>query len=134
MISYAENENNNSLIVWIVVIAVAAIVVIAAIFLIVKILKKKKQKHADELVETTIKESTDKLADKFGGKANIEKIQKSLSRVTVIVKDTSLVDKNGIKEIFSSSMFMGNKIVFVIGSDSEKFKTLLEENVDKIEK
>lgn len=127
-------DTNPNILKYILIGVLIAVVLVILIIVILKLVKNNKRKKAEEKVDKTLKESTDKLADKFGGKDNIEKIQKSLSRVTVIVKDLSLVNKDGIKEIFESCMFMGNKIVFVIGSDSEKFKSLLEENFDKIEK
>lgn len=130
-----SSETNNSKVGLYVTLVVVIVVILIALFLIVRILlRKAKKKKAEEHVDRTITSSTSQLADKFGGKANIEKIQTSMSRVTVIVKDPTIIDKDGIDSILPGSMYMGNKIVFVIGSDSEKFKKLLEENVDKIEK
>ena len=129
------NENGDSKVGLYVTLAVVILVIILCIFLIVHILMKNaKKKKAEKSVEEKLTTSTSQLADKFGGKDNIEKIQTSLSRVTVIVKDPQKIDKEGIQSILPGSLYMGNKVVFVIGSDSEKFKKLLEENVDKIEK
>ena len=49
------------------------------------------------------------------------------SRVTVLIKDIEKVNKEEIQKQFDSVMFMGNKIVFVIGSMSEEFSALLKE-------
>lgn len=118
-----------------VALAVIIVVVLVALILIIRILvRSSKKKKAEKKVDETITSSTSQLADKFGGKDNIEKIQTSMSRVVVLVKDSTIIDKEGINSVLPGSMFMGNKIVFVIGSDSEKFKKLLEENVGKIEK
>jgi hypothetical protein len=43
----------------------------------------------------------------------------------VLLWDPSKVDKAGIQAVISNAMFMGNKVVFVIGSDSKKFQELL---------
>ena len=129
------NEANDSKVGLYVILAVVIVIILVALFLIIRILlKNANKKKAEEHVDKTIASSTSQLADKFGGKANIEKIQTSMSRVTVIVKNPTIIDKEGINSILPGCMYMGSKIVFVIGSDSEKFKKLLEENVDKIEK
>ena len=128
-------EGSSTNILLYVVLAVLIVVAAVAIFFIVKIIVKNvKKRKADEKVHETIRTSTNQLGDKFGGRDNIEKIQTSLSRVTVLVKDPTLVDKAGIQSVIKDAMFMGNKIVFVIGSDSEEFQKLLEQNVDKVER
>ena len=71
------------------------------------------------------------LSDKFGGRENIVEIVQKGSRVIVTVKDPVAVDKDEISRSLDSVMFMSNKIVFVIGTKSEQFKALLEENVGK---
>lgn len=93
--------------------------------------KKKKKENAEKKIDNEIKEVTSSLKDKFGGKDNIIEISSKGSRVTVIVKDISLINKEEINKTFDNVMFMSNKIVFLIGSDSEKFKQLLEDNVSK---
>lgn len=93
--------------------------------------KKKKKENVEKKIDNEIKEVTSSLKDKFGGKDNIIEISSKGSRVTVIVKDISLINKEEINKTFDNVMFMSNKIVFLIGSDSEKFKQLLEDNVSK---
>lgn len=93
--------------------------------------KKKKKENTEKKIDNEIKEVTSSLKDKFGGKDNIIEISSKGSRVTVIVKDISLINKEEINKTFDNVMFMSNKIVFLIGSDSEKFKQLLEDNVSK---
>lgn len=106
------------------------IILIFAIYL-VKQNKKKKKENAEKKIDSEIKEVTSSLKDKFGGKDNILEISSKGSRVTVLLKDISLINKDEINKTFDNVMFMSNKVVFLIGSDSEKFKQLLEDNISK---
>ena len=106
------------------------ITLILAIYL-VKQNKKKKKENAEKKIDSEIKEVTSSLKDKFGGKDNILEISSKGSRVTVLLKDISLINKDEINKTFDNVMFMSNKVVFLIGSDSEKFKQLLEDNISK---
>ena len=85
----------------------------------------------DQKIEEKVKTSAKELSDKFGGRENIVEIVQKGSRVIVTVKDPVAVDKDEISRSLDSVMFMSNKIVFVIGTKSEQFKALLEENVGK---
>lgn len=114
----------------IIVIILAELIVISAIVLIVyTVIKKKKIRQSEERVDAKIEDSTDMLALTFGGKENIKEITSRGSRVTVTVIDLSLVDKGKINQELESVMFMGNKIVFVIGSKSEQFRRLLSDKI-----
>lgn len=104
------------------------IIIVLAIYL-VKQNKKKKKQNAEKKIDSEIKEVTSSLKDKFGGKDNILEISSKGSRVTVVLKDISLINKDEINKTFDNVMFMSNKVVFLIGSDSEKFKQLLEDNI-----
>lgn len=99
-----------------------------AIFFVVD---KMRKRHEDQKIEEKVKTSAKELSDKFGGRENIVEIVQKGSRVIVTVKDPVAVDKNEISRSLDSVMFMSNKIVFVIGTKSEQFKALLEENVGK---
>lgn len=118
-----------------ILIAVAVVLVIGlVVFLVLKANKKKKIEAAEKEVQEKISSSTSELADKFGGNDNILEITKSGSRVTVLVKDPLKIEKEAIKETIDNVMFMGSKVVFVIGSDSEIFKNLLESKVEESKK
>lgn len=118
----------------IIAIAVAGVVLIGlAFFAIHKVNYNSRKKKAEIAIDKKVEDSAGKLSSCFGGKENIESISQKGSRVVVIVKDNSLVDKDEINKELSSVMFMNNKIVFVIGSKSEEFSKLLQENVDKIQ-
>ena len=99
-----------------------------AIFFVVD---KMRKRHKDQKIEEKVKTSAKELSDKFGGRENIVEIVQKGSRVIVTVKDPVAVDKDEISRSLDSVMFMSNKIVFVIGTKSEQFKALLEENVGK---
>lgn len=115
------------------VIASLAIIVLTVI-LIVRHIKMKKIKQSDEEVKKEVVTKASDLAKKLGSSENIEKIENHSSRVVVYVKDMSLVNKDEINTVLDNVMYMNNKIVFVIGSHGEEFKTLLEENIDKVSK
>ncbi len=108
--------------------ALGAILIATGIVLLVRHLIHKKQ---DRIVDEKVKSSAKELSDKFGGRDNIVEITQRGSRVIVSVRDPLKVHKEEITSALDSVMFMDKKIVFVIGTKSELFKTLLEENVGK---
>ncbi|MFA6830151.1 MAG: hypothetical protein WCR67_05575 [Bacilli bacterium] len=114
--------------VWqIVLVCLGCVLVLVGVFFIIRhFIHSSKVKKGEENVQKALVSTTDSLADKFGGKDNILSITQSGSRVSVIVSDIKLIDKDGITKAIDNVMFMGTKIVFVIGSDSSKFKELLE--------
>lgn len=107
------------------------IIITVLVIYLVKQNKKKKKQNAEKKIDSEIKEVASSLKDKFGGKDNILEISSKGSRVTVLLKDISLINKDEINKTFDNVMFMSNKVVFLIGSDSEKFKQLLEDNISK---
>lgn len=108
------------------VISVSAAVLLVLVVLFFRhILYQRKVKAGEQKAQAQLTQATDSLADKFGGKDNIKAIQQAGSRVSVLLWDPSKVDKAGIQAVISNAMFMGNKVVFVIGSDSKKFQELL---------
>ena len=115
----------------IILIIVAIVVVVILTLLSIYLIHKKKIRDSNRQADEKVQTSAIEVSDKFGGRNNIEQISSKGSRVTVLVKDPTIVDKEGINMILEQVMFMGNKVVFVIGSKSEYFKELLEENVDK---
>lgn len=113
---------------WYIFGGVAAVVLIALIiFLVLHFIKKKKIEESEREVSKKVDDVTSSLSSLFGGNDNIEEIKKMGSRVTVLIKDIEKVNKEEIQKQFDSVMFMGNKIVFVIGSMSEEFSALLKE-------
>ncbi len=105
-----------------------ALLIALGIAILVRHLVRKKQ---DQIVEEKVKTSAKELSDKFGGRDNIVEITQRGSRVIVSVREPLKVHKDEITATLDSVMFMDKKIVFVIGTKSEQFKKLLEENVGK---
>lgn len=120
-----------SLPVIITLVVILVVLVIAMTVFMFYILHKKKVIESERKADEVIKTSAAQVSDKFGGKDNIKEITNKGSRVTVLVEDMTKVDKKAITDTLEQVMFMNNKVVFIIGSKSEDFKKLLEENVDK---
>lgn len=115
-----------------VLIALAVCLVIGALISVIFIInKKKKIKESEKKVEEKIQTSASHLSTLFGGKENILEITSRGSRVSITLKDMNTVDKEAIMKELDSCMFMGNRIVFVIGSRSGDFEKLLSENIEK---
>ncbi len=115
-----------------VLIALAVCLVVGALIgVILAINKKKRIKESEKKVEEKIQTSASHLSTLFGGKDNILEITSRGSRVSVTLKDMNIVDKDAIMKELDSCMFMGNRIVFIIGSKSADFEKLLSENIEK---
>ena len=99
--------------------------------LILKIRRNQKIKESEAAVNEKVESTASHLSTCFGGNDNIVEIKQSGSRVNVTLKDPSKVDKTAIDKELNSVMYMGNKVVFVIGSKSEDFSRLLQENIEK---
>lgn len=121
---------------WEFIVILAAIILGTAliVFLIVKITHHIKVKNSEKAVDQKIESTASLLSTSFGGKDNIKEITTRGSRVTVLLNDPSKVDKQTIDKNLSSVMYMGNKIVFIIGEKSEDFEKMLSENIDKLSK
>ncbi len=120
---------------WMIYTIVSACVVILLVVLLFVVLKVRKNiriKESNRKADEKIEESASHLSLLFGGKENIKGISSKGSRVSVEVLDPSKLEKDEITKELDSVMFMGNKIVFIIGSKSEEFEKLLNENVEKI--
>lgn len=116
----------------IILICVAVIIVIVGVIIAIFIIRKnKKIKESNLAADKKVEQSASHLSTCFGGSKNIVSISQKGSRVTLIVNDISLVDKETISKELPQVMYMNNKIVFVIGSMSEEFSKLLKDNIDK---
>lgn len=105
-------------------------IIIAAIIIVVIIKKHKMIEKSNQEADDKVSEVASTISKCFG-ENNIEDITQNNSRVTLIVKDIAKVNKEEIKKELDSVMYMGNKIVFVVGSKSEEFYKLLKENLSK---
>jgi phosphotransferase system IIB component len=114
------------------VIAAAAVLLLLVIILVVlKINKNHRIKASEVAVNEKVKETASTLSTSFGGNENIQEITTRGSRVTVMVKDPAKVDKETIGKNLDSVMYMGNKVVFIIGEKSEEFQKLLSQNINR---
>ena len=92
-----------------------------------------KEKERIEAKKTAVQkeeETENAIAVLFGGKSNIVAVTARGSRVTVAVKDTSLLrsqdfDRAGLK----GAMIMSDRIVFLVGSNAEEFASNLKRKV-----
>lgn len=123
---------NNSVfpLLYIVLGSVAGVLILIALIIFIVLLasKKKKVRLSNEAANRRVEESAKEVSSCFGGKENILSVTQQGSRVTLVRKDPSLADKEKINACFKDCRYRGNKIVFIIGSKSEEFKKLLEEN------
>lgn len=106
------------------VFAVAA--VLALIIITLFVFKSKKKSKIDKVKEEKIilEHSDDKFIGALGGVENIESYElKGLSRLALVLKDYSKVNKEEIKRFYVSRILeMSNKIILV----GENLKPLLE--------
>ena len=91
--------------------------------------KEAKRKQNEIEVNEKIDSSTDVLSPLFGSEDNILNISSRGSRTSIELKDISKIDEDKIKEAFDDVMFMGNKVVFIIGEKSKEFASILEEKI-----
>lgn len=106
------------------------VVIVAAIIIIVVVRKQQMIKQSNQEADDRVSLVASTISKCFG-ENNIEDITQNNSRVTIIVKDISKVNKEEIQKELDSVMYMGNKIVFVVGSKSEEFYKSLKENLSK---
>lgn len=106
------------------VFAVAA--VLALIIITLFVFKSKKKKKIDKAKEEKVilEHGDDKFIEALGGVENIESYElKGLSRLALVLKDYSKVNKEEIKRFYVSRILeMSNKIILV----GENLKPLLE--------
>lgn len=114
-----------------IIILICVLLLLAVIITIFKINKSKKIRESNSSADLKVKNAALNLGACFGGKENIKEIKTIGSRVSIIVEDISKVDKEKINGELSSVMYMGNKIICIIGSKSEEFSALLKEYTNK---
>lgn len=108
-----------------IVVSVFAVAAVLALFIISLFAFKSKKKIDKAKEEKVILEhSDDKFIEALGGVENIESYElKGLSRLALVLKDYSKVNKEEIKRFYVSRILeMSNKIILV----GENLKPLLE--------
>ena len=69
-----------------------------------------------------------KLVELLGGKNNILNIEASMSRFKVILKDPSIVNKDGIQKLGAKGIVeIDNQLKIVFDTDAAKLKRCIEE-------
>jgi phosphotransferase system IIB component len=106
-----------------VLIVCGAVILSSLIYILVVLLKKK---HGKKNESSLYQE----LVSCFGGLDNIIQVSVRESRLSLVLKDYSLVDSETLKEKgVTSSIKMSNKITFVIGSQAKDIAKYIEENL-----
>ena len=111
---------------WVVVCAVCGLVIGTRLLDAPSALRAKKKKKIDKAKEEKVllEHSDDKFIEALGGVENIESYElKGMSRLALVLKDYSKVNKEEIKRFYVSRILeMSNKIILV----GENLKPLLE--------
>ena len=108
---FTEFLKNNAL--WICLALVALIIITLVIIYVVKAPNRKANK------EQPI--NNDEWISSLGGKENIVEISRTGSRISVNLKDDSLINRESLNNLGVSSVVkMSNKITLVVAKDSEK--------------
>lgn len=99
---------------WQYLIIIGILILIAAI--VVKINKK----------DFAIK--INKLIQYLGGKENILDVETNMSRLKVLVKDTSIVDKDGIQKLGAKGIVeIDNQLKIIFGPNSKQLKKYIKD-------
>lgn len=103
----------NNLVLSICIVAIIVSLIAIVIILICKKFRKPKNKSG----------VYDELIDAFGGIDNIIEIKARESRLSLILKDYSLINEDKLKEKgITSSIKMTNKITYVVGSSAKEIE------------
>ena len=98
-----------------------AIIGVVLVFILLIVLKAtKKDFHVE----------ANKLVDYLGGKDNIINAEVNMSRLKVIVKDTSKVDKSGIQKLGAQGIVeVDNQVKIIFGKDAKVLKNYIKDIV-----
>ena len=73
-------------------------------------------------------EEMNKLVQYLGGKDNIIDVQINLSRLKVTLKDTSIVNKDGIQKLGAKGIVeIDNQLKIILGSNAKQLKQQIDE-------
>ncbi len=90
------------------------IIVLALIFISLVVIKMKRKDFSVEI---------NKLIQYLGGKENIIESQINLSRLKVVVKDVTKVDKDGIQKLGAKGIVeIDNELKIILGPNSKQLK------------
>ncbi len=69
-----------------------------------------------------------RLIEYLGGKDNITSVESNMSRLKVIVKDTSIVNKDGIQKLGAKGIVeIDNQLKIILGPDSKVLKKYIKD-------
>ena len=69
-----------------------------------------------------------KLIEYLGGKNNIINVESNMSRLNVKVKDTSIVNKDGIEKLGAKGIVeIDNQLKIILGPESKQLKKYIDE-------
>ncbi|HPS19323.1 MAG TPA: PTS transporter subunit EIIB [Bacilli bacterium] len=121
-----QTDLSNFLRTYAVWICLGIVLVILLVIFFLFILPLIKQKKINENQQPRGKEWLNAL----GGADNIINLSSSRSRLSVELKDSSLVDKEKLKVMGASSIItMSQKIILVIDNQADKIKKTIEKNL-----
>lgn len=105
-------------------IAVGFVVIILIILIILFLFNRNKTKKIDK---TTYSISTNDWLDSLGGKDNILEISSRGSRLTLSLKEISLINETKLKELGVTSLLkMSNKLILVIEENAAKIEEIIK--------
>lgn len=105
-------------------IAVGFVVIILLTLIILFLFNRNKTKKIDK---TTYSISTNDWLDSLGGKDNILEISSRGSRLTLSLKEISLINETKLKELGVTSLLkMSNKLILVIEENAAKIEEIIK--------
>ena len=105
-------------------IAVGFVVIILITLIILFLINRNKTKKIDK---TTYSISTNDWLDSLGGKDNILEISSRGSRLTLSLKEISLINETKLKELGVTSLLkMSNKLILVIEENAAKIEEIIK--------
>lgn len=105
-------------------IAVGFVVIILLTLIILFLFNRNKTKKIDK---TTYSISTNDWLDSLGGKDNILEISSRGSRLSLSLKEISLINETKLKELGVTSLLkMSNKLILVIEENAAKIEEIIK--------
>ena len=102
--------------------AIGAALIIAGFLVTFLLLQSKKKK-----MEPKVAYSSNDVIEALGGKENIESHTKAGSRISLVLKNYSLVKEDKLNELGVDSIIkMSNKITLVVKDDSDSFYKMFD--------
>lgn len=96
--------------------AIIAIIITLIVLVVLKLRKKNFNIEANKLITY------------LGGKDNIINAEANMSRFKVILKDTKLVDKEGIQKLGAQGIVeIDNQLKIILGPESKQLKKYIDE-------